>query len=192
MHAFSSDMTSGSNGKLISTLETASSEANTFSQVISLFRSTTVTSLVGPGYDSIRNKMGLYEDGLNIIKTISDNLISNIKAANNAGLNAMQGYGELNTENLGELTNRLNTSKQILQVLYSMLSSGELTDEEASSVASSISSYESIIERLSKLIDILNKLPGRIRGARSMLNGSESDASNLCSKVSNINVSTYC
>ena len=192
MHAFSSDMTSGSNGKLISTLETASSEANTFSQVISLFRSTTVTSLVGPGYDSIRNKMGLYEDGLNIIKTISDNLISNIKAANNAGLNAMQGYGELNTENLGELTNRLNTSKQILQVLYAMLSSGELTDEEASSVASSISSYESIIERLSKLIDILNKLPGRIRGARSMLNGSESDASNLCSKVSNINVSTYC
>ena len=192
MHAFSSDMTSGSNGKLISTLETASSEANTFSQVISLFRSTTVTSLVGPGYDSIRNKMGLYEDGLNIIKTISDNLISNIKAANNAGLNAMQGYGELNTENLVELTNRLNTSKQILQVLYAMLSSGELTDEEASSVASSISSYESIIERLSKLIDILNKLPGRIRGARSMLNGSESDASNLCSKVSNINVSTYC
>ena len=192
MHAFSSDMTSGSNGKLISTLETASSEANTFSQVISLFRSTTVTSLVGPGYDSIRNKMGLYEDGLNIIKTIGDNLISNIKAANNAGLNAMQGYGELNTENLVELTNRLNTSKQILQVLYAMLSSGELTDEEASSVASSISSYESIIERLSKLIDILNKLPGRIRGARSMLNGSESDASNLCSKVSNINVSTYC
>ena len=191
MHAFSSDMTSANGSSMISSLETASSEAGSFGQVISSFRSETVNNLVGPGYDSIRNKMGLYQDALQKVTTISNNLISNLKAANNSGLNAMCGYSELNTADVPELTSRLSTAERILEVLETVVYNEQTKSYETIGSESTIQAYRNIIAELRKLLRILSELPGKISSARAMINGSETDASSFASAVGNITVSTY-
>ena len=191
MHAFSSDMTSANGSSMISSLETASSEAGSFGQVISSFRSETVNNLVGPGYDSIRNKMGLYQDALQKVTTISNNLISNLKAANNSGLNAMCGYSELNTADVPELTARLSTAERILEVLETVVYNEQTKSYETIGSESTIQAYRNIIAELRKLLRILSELPGKISSARAMINGSETDASSFASAVGNITVSTY-
>ena len=176
---------------MISSLETASSEAGSFGQVISSFRSETVNNLVGPGYDSIRNKMGLYQDALQKVTTISNNLISNLKAANNSGLNAMCGYSELNTADVPELTARLSTAERILEVLETVVYNEQTKSYETIGSESTIQAYRNIIAELRKLLRILSELPGKISSARAMINGSETDASSFASAVGNITVSTY-
>ncbi len=116
-HVFSSDFPMANSSSIVTSLDTASQEAKSFSQVIDTFRATTVNTLIGPGYNSIRNKMGLYQDALNKLSTISNNLKSNIIAANNFLLNAMEGYSELDTADLPELNQRIEQSKRILAIL---------------------------------------------------------------------------
>ena len=82
MHAFSSDMTQANGSSMLSSLETAASEARTFKQVISNFRTETTTNLVGQGFNAIRDKMGLYQDALEKLATIADTFKANLVAAN--------------------------------------------------------------------------------------------------------------
>ena len=121
MHAFSSDMTQANGSTMLSSLETAASEARTFKQVISNFRTETTTNLVGQGFNAVRDKMGLYQDALEKLATIADTFKANLVAANNAGLNAMQGYAELNTDDVYELTERLHQANAILRILESLV-----------------------------------------------------------------------
>ena len=191
MHAFSSDMTNANGSTMISTLETAASEAGTFQQVIAGFRSETVNNLVGPGYNAIRNKMGLYEDALQKIVTISNTLLSNIQAANNMGLNAMCGYSELNTADVPELNARLSTAERILAILKTIVYNEETESYETIGSASSIEAYENIIKELRDLLRVLAELPGKISSARAELSGSETDTGTFSSAVGNISVSNF-
>ena len=101
-HIFSSDLINANNSTIVKSLAIASEETKSFSELISRFRNESQQTLIGPGYNSIRNKMSLYEDAFNKVSIICNNLRSNIIAANYSALNAMEGYEELNTDDLPE------------------------------------------------------------------------------------------
>ena len=200
MHAFSSDMTQANGSSMLSSLETAASEARTFKQVISNFRTETTTNLVGQGYNAIRDKMGLYQDALEKLATIADTFKANLVAANNAGLNAMQGYSELNTADEYELTERLHQANAILSILKTEVDDYEYnyTTQQYEWVgrrtigsAQSIAAYEGIIRELDRLLRVLHELPGKIQSAWSILSATESDVGSFSSAVSGISATSY-
>lgn len=200
MHAFSSDMTSANGSSMMSSLDTAASEARTFKQVISGFRTQTTTTLVGQGYNAIRDKMGLYEDALEKLATIADTFKANIQAANNAGINAMQGYSELNTADVPELTERLHQANAILDILETVVddyeynyTTGEYEYVGSRTIGSpeSIAAYKSIIAELTKLLKVLHELPGKMQSAWGILSATESDVGSFSSAVGGITATTY-
>ena len=193
-HAFSSDMTNANKSALISSLQIASQETIAFSNLISRFRSETVNGLKGPGYDMIRNKMSLYQDALQKMSIICTNLESNLRAANNSGLNAMCGYSELDTKNLPEIRVRLNNTKTMLGILETKVKVKNSDGKEVSRTIGSdenIATYKKLVDELDKLIKALEELDGKIDAARGMLNSSETDSFNFSSTVSGISVSVY-
>ena len=201
MHAFSSDMTQANGSSMLSSLETAASEARTFKQVISNFRTETTTNLVGQGYNAIRDKMGLYQDALEKLATIADTFKANLVAANNAGLNAMQGYSELNTADEYELTERLHQANAILSILESLVPVYEYSSTSGCYVATgeyrtvgsaeSIAAYKNIIRELDRLLRVFHELPGKIQSAWSILSATEADVGSFSSAVSGISATSY-
>ena len=67
MHAFSSDMTQANGSTMLSSLETAASEARTFKQVISNFRTETTTKNI---ITLLNNMNGLEEEQLVLLKAL--------------------------------------------------------------------------------------------------------------------------
>ena len=200
MHAFSSDMTQANGSTMLSSLETAASEARTFKQVISNFRTETTTNLVGQGFNAIRDKMGLYQDALEKLATIADTFKANLVAANNAGLNAMQGYAELNTADVPELTERLHQANAILAILKTEVDDYEYnyTTQQYEWVGrrtigspQSIAAYEGIVAELDKLLRVLHELPGKIGDAWSILSATESDVGSFSSAINGISATSY-
>ena len=195
-HIFSSDLTMANGSEIVTSLDRAALDAQRIKNNIETFRTTTTSDLVGPGYDTIRNKMSLYQDGFNKITMICNNLRSNILAANNSALNAMQGYDELNTADLPELNDRLKKINQTIDILETLIpdydSKGNfLGTYHTLGSASTIASYKRLRDEIEKLIKVLNELEPKLSAARGMLNGSETDSANLVSAVDSVTSSVY-
>ena len=199
-HVFSSDFPMANGSSIVTSLETASQEAKSFSQVIDMFRSTTVNTLIGPGYNSIRSKMGLYQDALNKLSTISNNLKSNIIAAHNFLLNAMEGYSELNTADLPELNQSIEQSKRILAILKTEVPVYEKDPTTGNNVyvgtrtigtPEQIRAYEELLAELTKLKGVLDRLEGNASAARGMISDSETDTNAFAGAVNGIAISVY-
>ena len=195
-HIFSNDLTMANASDIIISLDIAALDAKRIKDNIETFRTSTINSLVGPGYDTIRNKMSLYQDGFSKIVTICNNLRSNIIAANNSALNAMQGYDELNTEDLPELNERLDKIINTLSILETLVpdydSKGKfLGTYHTLGSAESINMYKSLKTELEKLIKVLNELIPKLNDARAILDGSETDSNNLVSAVDSVSSSVY-
>ena len=195
-HIFSSDLTMANGSEIVTSLDRAALDAQRIKNNIETFRTTTTSDLVGPGYDTIRNKMSLYQDGFNKIAMICNNLRSNILAANNSALNAMQGYDELNTADLPELNDRLKKINQTIDILETLIpdydSKGNfLGTYHTLGSASTIASYKRLRDEIEKLIKVLNELEPKLSAARGMLNGSETDSANLVSAVDSVTSSVY-
>ena len=198
-HVFSSDFGAANGSSIITSLETAVEESTNFSQTIETFRTATTTTLVGPGYNSVRNKMGVYQTALSKVASISNNLKSNIITANNFFLNAMEGYDELNTADLPELDLRIKQSYRILAILKTEVTDYK-TDKDGKKVAcgshtigspQQISAYESLIKELEKLKEVLDKLEGNASAARGMISDSETDTLSLGTAIGDIAISVY-
>ena len=195
-HIFSSDLTMANGSDIIVSLDIAALDATRIKDNIEAFRTSTVNNLVGPGYDTIRNKMSLYQDGFNKISTICNNLRSNILAANNSALNAMQGYDELNTEDLPELNDRLEKIKKIISILETLVPDYDengkfLGTYHTLGSGESINMYKSLKTELEKLIKVLNELVPKLNAARAIIDGSESDSNNFVSAVDSVSSSVY-
>ena len=206
-HVFSSDFGNVNSSSVVTSLDTAIEETTQFSNVIELFRTTTTKNLVGPGYNSVRNKMSLYQDSLSKVAQISTNLKSNILAANNFLLFAMKGYDELNTADLDEINQRIDRSRKLLAILNSEVyyykkdekgnyvhdSSGKRIIIGSSKVGSQsqIDAMDGLIRQLEELKEVLDKLEGNAASARGMLDASCSDSSALSTAVNGITASVY-
>ena len=138
--------------------------------------------------------MSLYQDALQKMSIICTNLESNLRAANNSGLNAMCGYSELDTKNSPEIRVRLNNTKTMLGILETKVKVKNSDGKEVSRTIGSdenIATYKKLVDELDKLIKALEELDGKIGEARGMLNSSETDSFNFSSTVSGISVSAY-
>ena len=100
---YASDLTKANSSQMISALETAKSDISRLIGDINSFSSTSVTELIGSGYDAVRAKLSLYVDCFNKLSSLCDNLISCIQSANNALHNFMEGYGELDDSKIPEV-----------------------------------------------------------------------------------------
>ena len=195
-HIFSSDLTNANNSSIVNLLEIASNETKSFSELIARFRDESQQTLIGPGYNSIRNKMNLYQDALNKVSIICNNLKSNILAANNSALNAMEGYEELNTADLPEIISLIEVSTSILNWLKT-----EVPDYDANGNPTGtthtigspelIAAYEKLIEELEKLKGVLERLEPKLASAREMISDSENDSRTFANAVDGITVSQF-
>ncbi len=194
-HIFSQDLINANNSDIVNKLEIACDETKSYSNLIATFRSESEATLIGPGYNSIRNKLSLYEDAFNKVSIICNNLKSNIMAANNYALNAMEGYTELNTDDLPEIINLINISRSILEWLKKEIPE---YDDEGNYIGSHtigspelIASYERLIAELEKLKGVLERLQPKLNDARKMIIDSENDSTRFTNAVNRIVVSQY-
>ena len=195
-HIFSSDLINANNSTIVKSLAIASEETKSFSELISRFRNESQQTLIGPGYNSIRNKMSLYEDAFNKVSIICNNLRSNIIAANYSALNAMEGYEELNTDDLPEIISLIEVSTSILNWLKTEVpdydSKGNPTGTSHTIGSPElIAAYERLIEELNKLKGVLERLGPKLDTARGMITNSENDSRTFANAVDGIAVSQF-
>lgn len=195
-HIFSSDLINANNSTIVKSLAIASEETKSFSELISRFRNESQQTLIGPGYNSIRNKMSLYEDAFNKVSIICNNLRSNIIAANYSALNAMEGYEELNTDDLPEIISLIEVSTSILNWLKTEVpdydSKGNPTGTKHTIGSPElIAAYERLIEELNKLKGVLERLGPKLDTARGMITNSENDSRTFSNAVDGIAVSQF-
>ncbi len=195
-HIFSSDLINANNSTIVKSLAIASEETKSFSELISRFRNESQQTLIGPGYNSIRNKMSLYEDAFNKVSIICNNLRSNIIAANYSALNAMEGYEELNTDDLPEIISLIEVSTSILNWLKTEVpdydSKGNPTGTSHTIGSPElIAAYERLIEELNKLKGVLERLGPKLDTARGMITNSENDSRTFSNAVDGIAVSQF-
>ena len=113
----------------------------------------------------------------------------------------MQGYAELNTDDVYELTERLHQANAILSILESLVPVYEYSSTSGCYVptgeyrtvgsAESIAAYKNIIAELEKLLRVLHELPGKISQAWSILSATESDVGSFSSAINGISATSY-
>ena len=140
--------------------------------------------------------MSLYEDAFNKVSIICNNLRSNIIAANYSALNAMEGYEELNTDDLPEIISLIEVSTSILNWLKTEVpdydSKGNPTGTSHTIGSPElIAAYERLIEELNKLKGVLERLGPKLDTARGMITNSENDSRTFSNAVDGIAVSQF-
>ena len=175
---YSSDLTSANKSSMFTNLENVNNISKQLIDNLNNFITSSASELIGSGYDAVRAKMTLYVDALNKQMTISDNLSSNIKAANNNMLNYMEGYTMLDDSKIPEIRARIRT----IEALISQL---ELSDSVSNS---DLASLRSLLAELKKLLAKLEALAPTDAAAFGMVSSVATDVYSYGNALLNLNI----
>ena len=135
---------------MITTLTELESSSTTLMNNIESFITSSVEQLKGNGYDAVRSKLSFYADALKKQATISNNLKSNIKAANTMLLNFMEGYAMLDDDKIPEIERSIAYIKSLLASLQ--------TANNPTVTASQVASWKEMLYEFEKLLRKLKEL----------------------------------
>ena len=158
-------------------------------QVISqlnAFCANSVNQLKGGGYDAVRAKLRVYIDAFTKQNTILQVLKSNMTSANNSLSNYMEEYSSLDDSRIGEVRQALNMAEEALSFLKSQIGKNNFPG-----LSGLIALCESEIERLKKLLRLLEGLAGADAKSYGMISGVESDTNNYALAINNLTPTSF-
>lgn len=187
MIVYSSDLATANNSKMVNLIKSSSDTCRGLSNEITSFINNTKTSLVGNGYDGIRDKLSLYVDIINKQATIGENLIANIQAANNTMLNFMEGYSMLDDSKIPEIETKISEIETMLVWLKSYSDETHTTNGTASEIAS----WEAMLKEFKELLEKLKALDPTDAMAYALMSSVEGDIINFGTALGNLKIPNY-
>lgn len=196
---YSSDLSKANSSSLMNAIEDIISSSNKMSNQIENFISESKDELKGGGYDAVRTKLSIYADAFKKQANICSNLYGNVKSANNAMLNYMEGYSKLNDSEKEEIRKELKNARNMLEWLEEYSDIWVLDKETQEKTKKKrrngsdyqIESYRKIIVELEKLLEKLEHLKEEDHGAYSMISSVVGDINSYSTCIEGISTSTF-
>ena len=116
------------------------------------------TKLTGIAYDYIKNQLEEQKALMEKRKTSAVNMKAAINSALSSMENYMEGYSELDTDDLAELETNISAAESSLSSAQSSLEDAELTAGEESTIRSTINYYTNLLVELRKKKEKLDGL----------------------------------
>ena len=195
------DLVNANNSKMLKSLDIINNDIKHLSNDLISFHDSSITELVGGGYDAVRSKMELYADCLDKLSSIAINLSAAIKAANNTMINFMEGYAELDDSKIPEVENALIEAKNYLAWLEDYhFEDGP--DDNGDGVPDSyvkvrngtdgeISECQALIAALTHLLEKLKQLASMDKSAFSSIDAVRQDIISYVTALSEIRIPNY-
>lgn len=163
---------------------------------INNFIFTSNKTLIGKGYDSIRNKMNLYCDALIKQNKLFNILLNNVTCADNYLINYMQEYDELDDSKIEEfqmVISNLNKAINEIRSNISSLNSESISQNDTdigliSRLNGNLETYEEEYKINKKILETLNGLSSADNEASNYINDVIEDISKYKNAINDINV----
>ena len=190
---YKADLNDANSLDALQNLENECGQTKSLITAIEDFISSSSTRLHGTSWDSVRSKLSLYLNALNLRYSIASSLAGDITKANNSLLSYMGMYGELDTQYLGELDrlraqykNNLYNARAKYQSMMNQTADNPTVKEDTSSILGEINKYSSLIKELDDKIDKIEGLEMADISAYSTLVSAITNLASYQSQVSAI------
>ena len=184
---YSADLTNANSSAMTSQLqETSNSSAKILAQLNS-FIGGSKSVLTGDGYDAVRAKFSVYADAVSKQKQICDNLLNNVKAANNIMIAFMEGYSYLDDSLIPDIEASIADVRSFIAYLESY-------DEEKKSTigsAAEIAHWKAILADLEKKLAKLKQLAPTDASSFALLDDVSADMMNFAQAIYELKLPQY-
>lgn len=185
---YAGDLSHAMNGAAVSSLNADKEDAASMINAIQDFISNTTGNLVGRGYDEIRGHLQSYIGILEARSRIADEIIAGIKSACGTMISYMDGEGKLDTSELPDYYNKLNSLLQTLANIAGAINSydPDESDVSLSYLYSQYTSCELQIKEVKRMIDLLEGLDAADAGAFASYSNNDQSVSSLNGSVAGV------
>ncbi len=184
---YSADLTKANASEMTAQLQqTSNSSAQVLSQLNS-FINGSKSVLTGDGYDAVRAKLSVYADAVSKQKQICDNLLNNVKAANNIMITFMEGYTYLDDSLIPDIERSIADVRSYIAYL-------ETYDEKKQSTigsAAEIAHWKAILADLEKKLAKLKQLAPTDASSFALLDEVAADMMNFAQAIYELKLPQY-
>lgn len=178
-----SDLTLANSSATLLSLYDSVPALQNVSSTLENFLNNSKSTLVGPGFDSVRNKLNIYNEALPVVINTIDLLHDNIKAANNSMINYMGQFYSLDDSNVGDIRSKVNSLKSMINS-YKSMDSNQIDWNY-------IAYLENVVAYFELLLSKLEGLAGADASAYGKISASLTDINNITAKINSIDINTF-